>query len=295
MRQILLAVVLCAVHLSLAADPTKVTLTIEDKNHDLVADRELEITCKYEGGDLATLAIYKDAVAPATPSQIYKQEANKAGVKGDKGGDVADEFVIDEKLTDNRNAKVTLKKIKKDAIAGKYYCVVPDTVSGKKSDTSPELFATTDTVHSHIESKQSVESKDDSLKEKFRKDDQLNVECPYSVATGNFVKLEFLKGTEVYYEYVKKAEDRHKKSIKGIEDKQVDFVADTDNKVQLTIKNAVEDTAGEFSCDLTHDGTTKLSSNKAKIEYKSGAATTMVSFASISTLLMAFAFVRSNF
>jgi hypothetical protein len=298
-----IVVVLCALASSqaLKAPPTLVT---KELNHIKGGDRETEFTCNMEleatGETFTKLTVSKEKggnfVAIFTKTAL-DAVATKGAVDG--------EITVDQIELDADKNKNSFKIKKATKVDGSYKCVV-ETSKGTAPDAPATVKANRETVEFKIHEK---DDKDNKLE--FKADQQLDASLEYALADsdGVFIKAEFKKDDAVYLTLTAgsgsdadKIEPADQKD-KGVKkDDVIEAKRNKDTKlITYSIKNAYKETGGKFKAVFYYkvksdaaDPPLQFDSNEIELKYTGAAATTMLSFASISTLLLALVAMRSN-
>ncbi|CAG2164061.1 unnamed protein product [Oppiella nova] len=297
-----IVVVLCAVGASLAITEAPVLKTRE-LNHIKGGDRETEFECTYKldtGETFKELTVKKQGKDASTWNTVFTHTGETDATSGKVDGEIAEGEIT---IPDKKKNVFRVKKATK--VDGVYKCNV-DPVTGSGKEVQATVKALRETVEFKIHEK---DAKDNSLD--FKADQQLDASLEYELADGDgvFIKAEFKKDEAVYLtltagsgtdaDKIAKA-DQKDKGVK--EGDVVDAKRDKDKKlITYSIKNAYKETGGKFKAVFYYklkaadaDPALQFDSNEVDLKYTGAAATTMLSFASISTLLLALVAVRSN-
>jgi len=289
-----IVVVLCAVGASRALKEVPKLVTSE-LNHNKNEDRVTQLECTFEKQTdaevLQSLEIQKKKDTGFLP--IFKRSGTDAPTKSKIDGEIAE---ADIEIPDNTKNIVKVKKATK--VDGEYKCVTKTDLTGTQ-DSTPNLVVKKDrdAVAFNIIAKGAK----DGAKDKFESGNELEASLEYSLAEGStLVKAEFQKDDKLYFRYTldgDKKEPQDGAKDAGIpQDHVINGAHDgTAKKVTVSIKDANKDTQGKFKAIFTYKTGAEdhFTSNEVPLTYN-GAASAMISFASISTLLLALVAVRSN-
>jgi hypothetical protein len=297
-------VVLCAVGASLAITEKPVLVTRE-LNHIKGGDRETEFECTYkleDGEKIKELSVKKQKGDAWLPDPVFKH----TGEEDATSGEVKDEIAKgDITIPDKKKNVFRVKKAAK--VDGNYKCIVVGDKAGSAEQEGPATVkAQRETVEFKIHEK---DAKDNSLD--FKADQQLDASLEYALADsdGVFIKAEFKKDDAVYLTLTAgsgsdadkiETADQKDKGVK--KDDVVEAKRNKDTKlITYSIKNAYKETGGKFKAVFYYkvksdaaDPPLQFDSSEVELKYTGAAATTMLSFASISTLLLALVAMRSN-
>ncbi|CAG2164060.1 unnamed protein product [Oppiella nova] len=287
-----IVVVMCAMEASRAVSPAA-KLVIKDLNHDKAGDRKIQLDCSItlETGETFTSLIISKKDKNANYIPIFtRNDIDKAPTKGKVDDEITDANI--ELDPDIKKNVFTITKAAK--FEGNYKCAV--STSKGVPDTFVDLKATWDAVTFNIRAK---ESKDDA-KDKFQSGNQLDATLEYSLGDSTLVSAEFKKDDKLYFKYTldgDKKEPQDGAKDAGIpQDHVINGAHDaTAKKISVSIKDVSKDTQGKFKAIFNYKNAAEehYTSNEVPLTYN-GAASAMVSFASISTLLVALVAVRSN-
>jgi hypothetical protein len=299
-KYLAIVVVLCAIELSqaLKADPK---LVVTELNHVKDGDRVTQFECQFEkeadAEAISSVVVTKKKITGTDTVDIFSRVGTNDPTKTKVDGEVADTAI---EIPDKTKNVFTIKKA--EHVEGEYTCTVV-------TDKTPATRRGTYTVKKDRETIDfQIHEKDDKEnKHEFKKDNQIDATFEYVLATDSvYSKVEFLKVDKVFFRISKDGDKDKPESLDdakdiGVKKEMVEGKRDgTNNKILVTIKNTYKETAGNFKAVLYYKEKagaedSHIESGNIELKYTGGAATTMVSFASISTLLLAFAFVRSNF
>jgi len=287
-----IVVVMCAMEASRAVSPAP-KLVIKDLNHNKAGDRKIQLDCSItleKDETFNSLIISKKDKDGNFASIFTRTDIDKAPTKGKVDGEITDANI--ELDADIKKNVFTITKAAK--FDGNYKCVV--STSKSPPDTTVDLKATWDAVTFNIHAK---EAKDDA-KDKFQSGNQLDATLEYSLGDSTLVSAEFKKDDKLYFKYTLEGDKKDPQD--GAKDAGIpkDHVINgahdaTAKKISVSIKDANKDTQGKFIAVFTYKNGAEdhFNSNEVPLTYN-GAASAMVSFASISTLLLALVAMRSN-
>jgi hypothetical protein len=294
-KYLAIVVLVCAIELSqaLKTDPK---LVVTELNHVKGEDRVTQFDCQFEKADgetinSVTVTKKKGTDNPPVFTRTLTQDPAP--------GVVADEIATtDITIPDKTKNVFTIKKAAK--IEGEFTCAVVSSTVGSKTAVY-NVKKDRETIDFKVE----TEGANDK-KQEFGHDAKLDATLDYVMADDKsvLVKAEFRKEDLVFFRYT--ADGEHLDSVDDAKDKGVKAAQVTDakhdtanHKLTLVIKDAVKETGGKYNVkfyykDNTAADTLDFMSKDVTLTYTGGAATTMISFASISTLLVALVAMRSN-
>jgi len=298
-----IVVVLCAFEASLALK-AKPKIEHTEVNHIKDQPRETKLECKFDLIDGGTETLKSVVIAKQKADGSYATFYTHAKDVDAVVNDI-DDIKKDTVKVDADKAKNILTITAAVKVQGKYRCSVTTTIGSADSTNDGEELDIKEKRETVLFNIRAEGSKDDA-KDKFESGNKLNAALEYELAdtAGVFTHAEFKKDDLLYFNLkldgtTATPEPQDAAKDKGVKKESVIDGKLDGTKITVSIKDAYKETEGKYKVIFYYKETTagtelNFASNEVELHYTGGAATTMISFASISTLLMAFVFVRSN-